>query len=144
LYALNSDGSVKGIKRPGAGNYSAPAIGSDGTIYVPDSVALYAFELSATGPAWNPWQMRNASARNDAMALDILRPPEFDRAALSYVRGSFNVRVTASSGGTVTLYTSMDLTTWTVVDAKIIVNGAAEFEHANSAGMARWYKAAMQ
>jgi uncharacterized repeat protein (TIGR02543 family) len=178
FYALNSDGTIKWIRAPGVGNYSAPAIGVDGTIYVSDSAALYAlnsagdriwefdapvsapvisgnhlyatgdalyaFDLTAKGPAQSPWPMRGASARNDAMAIDIQRPPEFDRAALSYIGGVFHVRVTGSSGTTITLYTSTDLRTWTIVEAKSVVNGVAEFEHAISAQISHWYKAAVQ
>jgi outer membrane protein assembly factor BamB len=44
LYALNRDGSVRWIKRPGTGPYTVPAVGRDGTIYVGDAIALYALD----------------------------------------------------------------------------------------------------
>jgi outer membrane protein assembly factor BamB len=44
FYALNSDGSVRWIKRPGTGPYMVPAVGRDGTIYVSDGAALYALD----------------------------------------------------------------------------------------------------
>jgi hypothetical protein len=44
FYALNKDGTVRWIKRPGVGNYTIPAVGSDGTVYVSDSAGFYALD----------------------------------------------------------------------------------------------------
>jgi hypothetical protein len=48
FYALNKDGSVRWIKKPGVGDYNIAAIGSDGTIYISDSAGLYALDINGS------------------------------------------------------------------------------------------------
>lgn len=63
FYALNPSGSLRWTRNPGFGAYRAPAVGSDGTIYISDQKRLYALNpigtklWEATFPQLLPWDV---------------------------------------------------------------------------------------
>ena len=79
--------------------------------------------------------MRNASARNDAAAVDLRL-----KATATYAAGAFQIKLGPANGAEWKVYASSDLENWTLVFSRMDDGAGVVFETATENTERRFYQ----